>query len=137
MASRGTIAFQGVEEVSAMKKKQRPYTIADPRKHIPPATFTIPEGAPGAGGKVKGIVRERVFSDDHAGEWGTYCFFAELIEWPGSPGYLIRLGYYRRPPNKDRWGFAGQHTIAAPPAFLKQLISEIAKKEKWFRQPTS
>jgi len=110
--------------------KSRPFTSRDPRcRKGRTINFKIPDGAPGAGTTMTGIVRDCVRSTDDNGNWGTYRYFAELIEWQW--GLTIRLSYWRKKPGEQVFGFGGQHSISANPAILKQLVDGM-QKNSWF-----
>jgi hypothetical protein len=45
---------------------------------------------------------------------------------------LIRATYYRKPPSKSRWVFAGQYSLTAERKYWLSLLADALKKD-WFR----
>ena len=72
--------------------KKKPFTILDPKKRSKDVTFRAPAGSTGIAAKVL----DRIWSNEETGSWGTYLFFAELLELSDGDR-RIRLGYYRKP----------------------------------------
>jgi hypothetical protein len=92
-------------------------------------TFKPPKAI--GGSRITGRITDEVWTGPHADPaWGQYAFFSQLIEWRGSNQASVRLGYYHRKSDADRWIF-GQFCLEGSPAEIKTHLDATLAKS-WF-----
>ena len=92
-----------------------------------PVKFTYPDDT-----VIEFRLVDEVAHDEGEWEHGRYHTLIQLLQRVDDGEQWIRFTYYRQPPGKSAWKFAGQTSLATTSANWKALF-RLAVDRDWFR----